>query len=165
MICTSIQRFRGPRLEWPQCLVPCKTDSLPLPPEWSGLRLKDSQNDEISSGKFGEYECIEDGDIGVDKGLSNVYRVTCENGTFNLPSKIEDWPRCGPRTSTFSPVIPFAAKKMLKDSDSNLMYRSKRSQWDLEDKNEDLDFTPVEDWLWKVTVPASIGKILLPFDT
>ena len=102
---------------------------------------------------------FQDGDVGVDRGVSGVYEVLCENGTFNLPLQLDDWPRCGPRTSTFSPVIPFAAKKMLRSSDSNLRYRSKRSQWDLEDDVGTLDFTPVEDWLYKVTIPATIGNL------
>ena len=58
IICTSVQRFRGPRSEWPRCLRPCDARSLPSPPEWSGLRLKGSQGGEIPAGKFGEYECI-----------------------------------------------------------------------------------------------------------
>ena len=77
------------------------------------------------------------------------------NGGYNVPKKLRDWPRCLPRTTTMSPVIPIALKNMLHSFTSRLQFRLEAYAWTGDDGPK---IKPnIDNHMLKICIPVVSG--------
>ena len=152
VVCTTRGNYDTPR-HWPQCVESCPIRIPYVPLNKTGLIGVQGMNT-VPSGKYGRYIC-QDTTLGVDRGPSEYFQVACnEEGNYEVPKKVRDWPICMIRTTTMSPVLPIALKNMMSAFTQRLEFRLEAYAWTGDGPKIEVKSG---NFLMKITVPVAIG--------